>query len=128
MVCQNQKPRVLYAGDSTENYTALLRAFNRLGFEVANACCYREALSWMNRNRFILVFCEQHLADGAWVDLLSRFAEMSEPPPLVLLSHDTESWAEAINVGAQDVLLTPISDRELQHVADSALSSRALHS
>ena len=122
----SDRPRVLYVGDSRGNCSVVFQVFYELGFDVANARCYREALSWINRNKFALVFSEEHLSDGAWVDLLSRFVEISEAPPIVLLSADTKSWAQAINLGAQDVLLTPISERELRHVADSALDLRAL--
>jgi len=127
---QPQRATVLYVGNSRDNRAAIFRVVDRLGCGAATACCYREALSWINRNRFALVFCEQRLPDGRWLDLLSRFAEITEPPALVVLSQvrDSGSWAEAINLGAQDVLLTPILDGELQHVAGSALHAWPLQS
>ena len=81
--------RVLYVGESRENCTSVIRAFDRPGFDVAKVSCHREAMSSISRNTFVLVFCGQHLPDGRWVDLLGRFAEMNDPPPLILLTQNT---------------------------------------
>jgi DNA-binding NtrC family response regulator len=117
---QSWREWVLYVGDSTNNRDAIDGVFHKHGHQLVSACCYREALSWINRNRFALVFCEERLRDGWWFDLLSRFADMNEPPALILLAEtqDAANWAEAISLGARDVLVTPISDSELQHATD----------
>ena len=117
---QSWREWVLYVGDSTNNRDAIHGAFDKHGHQFVSACCYREALSCINRNRFALVLCEERLRDGWWFDLLSRFADMNEPPALILLAEtqDAANSAEAINLGARDVLVTPISDNELQRAAD----------
>ena len=119
-VTQPSSERILYVGHSGHNCDAIRRAFARHRHEVISVCCYREALSCINRNRFALVFCEERLPDGRWLDLLSRFADMNEAPALILLAEteDAANWAEAIHVGARDVLVTPVSDTELQHAAE----------
>ena len=111
---------VLYVGDCRNNRDAIRRAFDNHGLPLVAACCYREALSWINRTKFALVLCEERLRDGRWLDLVSRFAEMSEPPALIVLAEtqDAANWAEAINLGARDVLVTPIDDSDLQHLVD----------
>src|SRR5437868_3168528 len=106
---QSTRTCVLFIGNSPENRVAVERAFTDAGFDVSTAYSYREALSVITQRRVALVICEQHLGDGTWLDLLSRFATMNEAPELVVILDvlDVSSWAEAMNLGAHDVLLCP---------------------
>lgn len=96
-----------------------------LGFEVIVASSYLQALSTINKQPVDIVLCAERLRDGGWKDLVGRFAEMNEAPPLVVLAEKTDSrvWAEAVNLGAQDVLAMPLVDDEVKHVVISATST-----
>ncbi len=57
-----------------------------------------------------------------WRQMLEELACLVDPPVLVAASRSADAalWAEALNVGAYDVLQTPLEPGELQHVVESA--------
>jgi DNA-binding NtrC family response regulator len=116
---------VLFVGNPRNYHQAVERALRDMRLDVLGASCYREALSILNENRVSVVYCEQQLRDGGWRDLLGRFADMNDPPALIVLAESTDSasWAEAINLGAHDVLLFPLVEEELQRVTYTACRS-----
>jgi response regulator RpfG family c-di-GMP phosphodiesterase len=116
---------VLFVGLSPQNCDALTRVLNPQGVRVLSARSRRDALSLVAEYSISLVICEQRWANGGWRDLLSDLAEMTKAPALVILADEIDSggWAEAINLGAHDVLLTPIVERELKHVVSVALNT-----
>lgn len=91
--------------------------------ETVVAHTYREALGAAAKKTISLIFCEQGLPDGSWKDLLSRLVVNPEPPKLVVLAEPSDQtlWAEAINLGAHDVIAKPLHKRETQHVIAGAL-------
>jgi DNA-binding NtrC family response regulator len=62
------------------------------------------------------------LHDGNWKDLLSRIVITPEPPPMVVIADPSERsvWAEAINLGAYDVIAKPLDKREAAYIISRA--------
>jgi CheY-like chemotaxis protein len=62
------------------------------------------------------------LAPGCWRDLCEKISLLPDPPILIVASRlaDDRLWAEALNVGAYDVLSKPFEAREVMHVLGSA--------
>jgi DNA-binding NtrC family response regulator len=81
----------------------------------------REALRQLSSGQPQMVLCDKHLPDGDWKDLISWLADSPEPPRVVVLAgNEPEFYAEAINLGAYDVLLRPLDAEELGRVASTA--------
>jgi DNA-binding NtrC family response regulator len=93
--------------------------------ETAVAHTYREALAATATKAVKLILCEPALRDGNWKDLLSRLALFAEPPLLVVVAEpvDQSLWAEAVSIGAYDVLAKPLDEGEARHVIVRALSA-----
>jgi DNA-binding response OmpR family regulator len=70
-----------------------------------------------------VVVCERDLFPGSWRDMLDGLQALPLPPLLIVTSHlaDEHLWAEALNLGAYDVLAKPFEDQELTRVLHSAL-------
>lgn len=82
--------------------------------------------------RIPLVVCDCGLRPGSWRDLLGEMSSVSDPPLFIVTSQcaDDYLWAEALNLGAYDVLAKPFDDSELARALHSAWarwSSRAGH-
>lgn len=62
-----------------------------------------------------VVVCERDLVTGTWVDLLNHVETVPRPPALIVTSRlaDDRLWAEALNLGAYDVLAKPFDRTEL---------------
>ena len=70
------------------------------------------ALRQMRRHTNIsLIVCDREL----WKELLASTAEMPEAPVLIVSATDADErlWAEALNVGAYDVLAKPFDTAEV---------------
>jgi len=52
---------------------------------------------------------------GTWIDMLNHIRAVSNPPVLIVTSRlaDDRLWAEALNLGAYDVLSKPFDRTEL---------------
>ena len=61
-----------------------------------------------------LVICEHDLLPGTWKQLLDEIRRLSIPPFLIVTSRvaDDYLWAEALNVGAYDILAKPLTERK----------------
>jgi DNA-binding NtrC family response regulator len=62
-----------------------------------------------------LVLCERNLLQGTWQDLLTQTMALPDRPFFIVASRfaDDYLWAEALNLGAYDVLAKPFDFTEL---------------
>jgi DNA-binding NtrC family response regulator len=81
------------------------------------------AIAALNELRVRVVLTDSRFADGGcWKDLLRHMQMRSGAPPLVVSDRlaDEKLWAEALNIGAYDVLAKPFDGKEVLHVLDMA--------
>jgi DNA-binding response OmpR family regulator len=71
------------------------------------------------------VICERDLAPGTWRDILDGAIVLPQPPCIIVTSRlaDEYLWAEALNVGAYDVLAKPFETEEVVRIVSSAARS-----
>jgi DNA-binding NtrC family response regulator len=100
---------------------------------VAVKNCAEAALAlWSDRPPH-LVFTEIQLVDGNWADVLTLAAKASEPVNVIVVAPfaDVGFYVQAIERGAFDFIVPPLSDPELLHVvriaAENVLSRRREH-
>jgi response regulator RpfG family c-di-GMP phosphodiesterase len=73
------------------------------------------ALALVRQLEVSVVLCERDLLPGTYIDLLEQIKAMPNPPSLIVASRlaDERLWAEALNLGAWDVLATPLDRNEV---------------
>ena len=83
-----------------------------------------EALALLRDESVPVLLCERDQADGNWEDLLKATARLPAPPNLIVFSRmaDESLWAEVLNLGGFDVLMTPFEPEEVLRVTFSAWS------
>ena len=79
---------------------------------------WRSALQVLHEGEIPVVLCgtDSDIAGAAgWKEVLQHLRDMSTPPVLILTSRlaDDRLWAEALNLGAYDVLAEPFRDTEV---------------
>jgi DNA-binding response OmpR family regulator len=69
-----------------------------------------------------IVVCESELFPGTWREVLEHLSLLHDPPLLIVTSRlaDERLWAEALNLGAYDVLAKPFNAPEAIRVLNSA--------
>jgi DNA-binding NtrC family response regulator len=62
------------------------------------------------------------LSDGTWRDLLHKTSQMTNAPNLIVASRlaDERLWADVLNEGGYDLLLTPFDSNEVVRILTQA--------
>jgi len=73
------------------------------------------ALSLIDQLDVSVILCERDLSPGSWVDVLKYANSLRQTPAVIVTSRlaDERLWAEALNLGAQDVLVKPYDRNEV---------------
>ena len=76
-----------------------------------------------------VVLSEGDLGSGTWKDVLEEISNLSDPPLLIVVSRfaDEYLWAEALNLGAYDVLVKPFDSEEVIRVLTLAWLQKRDH-
>jgi CheY-like chemotaxis protein len=79
------------------------------------------ALKLLGRVKFAIVLCDQEIP-GTWQQLLAQIQVLPNTQFLIVTSRlaDEQLWAEALNIGAYDVLAKPFDVDEVIRVVISA--------
>lgn len=88
-----------------------------------NACpTLASALAALRKVRVPVVVCESDLQPGTWKEVLEELRTLPDPPLLIVTSRiaDERLWAEALNLGAYDVLAQPFDGAEIARIVSMA--------
>jgi DNA-binding NtrC family response regulator len=126
--------RALLVQARTNSLDALRLRLEQLSINVITAQnCAEAALALWSYSPPHLVFTEIQLADGNWADVLTLAAKASAAVNVIVVAPfaDVVFYVQAIERGAFDFIVPPLSDPELRHVvriaADHALIRRRKH-
>jgi CheY-like chemotaxis protein len=124
-----KKPTVIETGKSVIHVLAVLpneqdqRTLETMlpssKWSVHKAHTLLSAVEQLRGRRLIgVVLCERDLLPGSWKDLLDYIRRMGDPPLLIVASRlaDEQLWAEALNLGAYDVLSEPFDATEVTRI------------
>jgi DNA-binding NtrC family response regulator len=91
-------------------------------FSMRSCANLSTALSALRDRQFEVVVCERDLPQGSWKDVLEQVTILPDPPPLIVTSRlaDERLWAEALHLGAFDVLAKPFDRTEAMRVIVAA--------
>ena len=115
--------KVLSVGFHSDDHIALGQVLNGLEpphcpncrFEVTATDGVDGALRLLENDRIPIVLCERELGNQTWRSLLARLEHLEDPPFLIVGSRSADDflWAEALNLGAYDVLSKPFRASEV---------------
>ena len=91
-------------------------------FTVSSCATLASGLAALRKHQFEVVVCERDLPPGSWKDVLEQVTILPNPPSLIVTSRlaDARFWAEALNLGAFDVLAKPFDSTEAMRVVGAA--------
>jgi DNA-binding response OmpR family regulator len=112
----------LLVGNYDTDGLMVRQVFQQAGWRLFEAQNRRRALDCLTRNSVHVVITEHDLPRWDWRAVLQDLRNMDRPPQLILASRkaDDRLWAEALNVGAYDVLRRPMDRDEVERVIASA--------
>jgi DNA-binding NtrC family response regulator len=131
----NEKIRALLVQTRHSPLDALRMALEEQSIEIyAARTCAEAALALLSNFPPHLVFTEIQLSDGNWANVLTLAGKASVPVNVIVVAAtvDIGFYLHAIESGAFDFIVPPLSDPELMHVvriaAQNALNRRQDHS
>jgi DNA-binding NtrC family response regulator len=88
----------------------------KLGLDPVRLSTLRECREVLAQKRVGLVFCDRHVADGNYQDLLAAYPVASDRPRVVVTSGsaDWEEYKEAMRCGAFDVISVPCRHTDVE--------------
>ena len=91
-------------------------------FTVNSCATLASGLTALRQRQFEVVVCERDLPPGSWKDVLDQVTILPDPASLIVTSRlaDARLWAEALNLGAFDVLAKPFDSAEATRVVGAA--------
>jgi len=111
----DRRVTVLSVSPLQEDSFTMQSIFNHSNWVLYHAEPLASALAILRKHEIGVVLCERDLRPGTWIDLLEGLSFLPDAPPLIVTSRhaDDQLWAEALNLGAYDVLAKPFNQREL---------------
>jgi DNA-binding NtrC family response regulator len=112
---------VLSVGPNEKDRASLERIV-RFNWTVVAAATVASALSVLRETPIPIVISDSEIASGTWRDLLDQISLLPDPPLLIVTSRlaDERLWAEAVNLGAWDVLAKPLDTEEVIRIVSFA--------
>ena len=113
---------VLAISPNEEDHLFLANIFSHTNWQLRAARTWRDALTVLGRLRVPVLVCERQLLDATWKEVLSGLSQLPERPVLIVASRlaDEAFWAEALSLGAYDVLMKPFDATEVFRVVSLA--------
>jgi hypothetical protein len=114
-----------------EDHTALEHLFVSGGWDHSRkwllhaSFTLEAAISALQKENLPIIIAESDLRSATWRDLPQQTSVLSDPPLVIVSSQlaDEQLWAEALNLGAYNVLAKPFQSDECRHVLEAAWSS-----
>ena len=114
---------ILVTSSRLEDRRALMRILDGLPINVFSTSTLRQAEEVISQKKLALVFCDEHLPDGSYRELLSASGTAQKQPPVVVTTHDGEwnDYLEATRRGAFDVIRYPLQPVDVELVVIRAM-------
>jgi DNA-binding NtrC family response regulator len=105
----NDKPDILVIASDPETRKALSSILQTEGLKSVHASQLSEGRALLASQPVGMVFCERHLADGSYLDLLPAAQTKAGSVPVVVTSRlaDWDEYLEALRHGAVDLIPSP---------------------
>lgn len=116
---------VLFVSPYPQDASSLAQMLREDSLPVVHAYCLKDAASKLETGKFKVVLTEAHLEDGTWLDVLQLTRPLGKELVVTHPWADARFWAEAINLGAYDLLAQPFQGTEVRRVLASASSRQS---
>jgi DNA-binding response OmpR family regulator len=113
---------ILSVSSKQDDHASLERIFQGCGWDLLKNDTLASSFSALQGTTVSIVICEDNLFPGTWREMLTHILRLDDPPLVIVTARlaDERLWAEALNLGAQDVLSTPFDATEVIRIVGIA--------
>ena len=117
------KTGVLFVSPHREDATVLSRMLSSLPVPLEHVADLQHARATMEAP-YQVILTEATLPDGTWRDVLDMVRVVEPAPPVIVTdaAADARFWAEALNLGAYDLIAQPFATAEVRRILSYACS------
>ncbi len=121
------RSRVLFVTGHSEDARQLSHMLQSLPVAIDHAGSLQQARTQLGRQRYDVVLTEAALPDGNWLDALHLAREYPTCLEVIVTDPqaDAQLWAEALNLGAYDLIAQPFCQPEVQRILYNACTRTA---
>jgi DNA-binding response OmpR family regulator len=123
---QDPGRKILTISAALEDHDDLRRILQEPDWRITRAFSCQQAIACLCRDRVGVILCDCHLPDGAWRDILSHIAAMTQPPSVIVISAtaDANLRADVRTLGGYQLLSKPFLPEEVERVVGAAWRER----
>lgn len=105
-----------------EDHAFLQQLFGLEGWTLVSMFSLERAVAVLRENTVPVIVVERDLFPGTWKDVLGITCLLPNPPLVIVTSLHADEflWAEALNLGAHDVIAKPLNKVELIRILNFA--------
>jgi len=121
------KQTVLIIDDDKSVVNTMLRVFQNAPAQIDYAFTIKGGLAKVEQNNFDVVFLDVNFPDGSGLDIIECILNRALPPQIIIMTAfaDQDGAALAIEHGAWDYLVKPVSPKDLRLQLKRALEYQA---
>jgi DNA-binding NtrC family response regulator len=120
---------ILFLSGSSSDAGRLTRMLHSLPIGIEHALTLQQARTKLQQARYDVILTESKLSDGRWLDVLHLAREYPEDLKVIVTDPfaDAHFWAEALNMGAYDLLAQPFYEPEVRRILYNACTRPAAY-
>jgi two-component system, NtrC family, response regulator PilR len=118
------KSRILFVSGHLEDARQISQMLQRLPLAVDFAETLQQARAQLRKDEYDVLLTEAALPDGSWLDALHLARECPHDLQVIVTDPhaDARLWAEALNLGAYDLIAQPFYEPEVRRILFNACS------
>ena len=119
--------RILFISGQREDAQRLSQMLHALPLNMEHVQSLHQARALLHQREYDVILTEADLPDGKWLDVLHLVRESPWASEVIVTDPqaDASFWAEALNLGAYDLLAQPFYEPEVRRILYNACSRPA---
>ena len=121
------KSRILFISGRIKDARRLSRMLRALPLALEHVETVQSARTKLQEECYDVILTEAELPDGRWQNVLDLAREVPQKLDVIVTDPlaDSRFWAEALNLGAYDLLAQPFYEPEVRRILSNACSRPA---
>ncbi len=121
------KSRILFVSGCRDDAREISQMLQRLPMAIDYAGTLQQARAQLRKDEYDVILTEAALPDGSWLDALHLARECPQDLQVIVTDPhaDARLWAEALNLGAYDLIAQPFYEPEVRRILYNACSRRS---
>ena len=113
---------ILFVSPHREDATVVSRMLGPLSVSIECVADVKQARVKMQSGTYEVILSAAHLPDGTWLDVLDVARRVAPHAEVIVTDRDADTrfWAEALNLGAYDLIAQPFASGEVQRILGNA--------